>query len=95
MAQKKKVVEKPKSTQQNAYSVVLSFGEYECKSSGETIEEALGNLKPEVIKSAGKLVVKSGKNTAEIIVYPRQVKRFLVNRFCRIFLDKRLNLMLK
>jgi hypothetical protein len=91
----KKTSEKTKDTQQNAYSIVLSFGEYEYKSSGDTIENALENLKPEVLKSSGRLVVSNGKESTEIVVYPRQVRRLMSNKFCRIFLAKRLSLMIK
>ena len=95
MAKKKAISQETKSTQQNAYSVVLSFGDVGCGSSGDTIEFALSELKPTVIKSMGLLSVTKGDKKAEIDIRPFQVKKMLVNKFYRIILDKRLNMLMK
>lgn len=77
------------------YSVNLVFGEYEYKADAPTIVEALEKLEIKLMKCIGKLRVIKGDKQTSITIYPRQVRKFQVNKFSRLLLDKRLNLLLK
>lgn len=83
---------KPKT---DNYSVNLVFGEYEYKADAPTIVEALEKLEIKLMKCIGKLHVIKGDKQTSITIYPRQVRKFKVNKFSRLLLDKRLNLLLK
>jgi len=79
----------------NQYIVILNLAGIEYKAKSDTILEGLEMLKPELIKSRGILKIKKGKLETEILMWPIQVKRLLINKTYREILQKRLNLALK
>lgn len=77
------------------YSVSLTIGDKELVANGNSILEALDTFKPELVKSKAILRVTFSKQHAELLLYPFQLKRLMVNKTFRIILDKRLNAALK
>ena len=84
-----------KKVETDDYSVSLVFGEYEYKAEAPSIIEAIEKLDIKLMKCIGKLSVIKGDKKTSITIYPRQVKKFQVNKFSRLLLEKRLNLLLK
>jgi len=93
----KKIIkkEKPIVAESKNYSISLFSLDKEYKFNTDTIFEAFEQLKPASIKGKSILKVSKGNLKAEIVLYPFQVRRLLVNKFSKMLLEKRLNSMLK
>lgn len=75
-----------------AYSVFLDVSGKKVKLKGDTIFEALDQIKPAIVKSKAVIVVRKGKaKTKEIILYPHQLKRLAVSKTMKLIMEKRLN----
>jgi len=82
-----------KKTEAAGFLVVLSWGDKSVSHSGETILECLDAFtNDEVLNLGGKcfLDVKNGDRSAGILLWPRLVKRMLINKLSRELLQKRL-----
>jgi hypothetical protein len=63
----------------------------------ETILEALEHIDPEFKVKAGKikLCVKDGDKEANLLIFPQQIKRLLMNDVARQLMEKRIKMFLK
>ena len=82
----KKPRKKPKP-----YRLVLSSGDKSYESEGETIVEAIQELRPDLIKTRAIISVEKEGKTSSVRLYPARVHRLLVNKTYQIILSKGLN----
>ena len=92
---KKKKTSTNISGNRSAFFVELKLDNKTHKTNGNDILEAINKLEINLIKCAGLLSAKSGKEKAEIVLYPHQIRRLIVNNTYREILAKRLKLALK
>lgn len=76
----------------SVFFVELKLHNETYKAEGNNLVEAIEKIKPEIVKCEGTLKVKKGKLKAEIVLYPRFIKRLLVNGTYREIIAKRLGI---
>ena len=80
----------------SVYNLNLKFDGKHYKASGETVLDGLNKLlKHDLITAKGVLTIKRGKKKFEIVMYPRLVRRLMVNKVSRQLFDKRVSVVLK
>ena len=79
------------------FSLELTIGNDLINASGETIPEAIEKIQiaPKLVKNSYILKVTSGEQKAELRLYPRMLKKLLMNSLTRQLFEKSMLVMLK
>ena len=95
----KKVVKSIKVPENNPsvagkYKISFIFPDKTHSVKSENIFDGLCQIKPDFIKAKCIIKVELGKKSAEHFVYPRMLKKIMVNNVSKQLLEKRFNLLL-
>jgi hypothetical protein len=77
------------------YLLSLSVADHTYKGEGDTILEALEQIKPTVIKGKAVFNLTFGDLSSELVMYPLVLKRLFVNKISREIFQKRMGAALK
>lgn len=84
-----------KNDVENGYKMSLEILGESSGFKGASVPDIFDQIKPGIIRGCAKVVINKGDLSAETILYPRQLRRLMVNKAFKLILAKKLESMLK